>query len=202
MDGLDFGQLTDDQLVALFRAVCQEAAARNPAVRAAVQSAALDEAEKARIAADAAEREAAAQRARERQRVAEEATAKVKEQAAALDGDRIARNATAKIEAKKDVLRTFARLVDRHPADITVVMLGGRLLVNDGGNNRYGKEHLVDVRDGDDIRTVRDLVGRKPSLLAAATALRAKWQTNWWLADEYDWTNEQPAPAPAGATTP
>ena len=78
MDNLDFSGLTDDQLLQFYRAVCQEAAARNPAVQAACRAAGLDEAEKVKIAAEAAQREAAAQRARERQRVAEEAVARVR----------------------------------------------------------------------------------------------------------------------------
>lgn len=81
MGDLDFSQLTDDQLVTLIRAALQECVARNPAVQAAAQSACLDETEKARIAAAAAQAEAAKLRAQERERIAKEAAEKVRREA-------------------------------------------------------------------------------------------------------------------------
>ena len=44
MDDLDLSMLSDDQLVALVRACCREAVARNPACAAAAEAAMLDEA--------------------------------------------------------------------------------------------------------------------------------------------------------------
>lgn len=75
---VDFSGLTDDQLVALFRELCQEAARRNPAVQAAMHEAGLDEAEKTRIYANAAEKEAERLRQEEAARVAAQAAEQVR----------------------------------------------------------------------------------------------------------------------------
>lgn len=80
-DDLDLSALTDDQLVGLARAVAMEGWRRGDAVKAAMQSATLDEAEKGRVAAEAAAREAAALRDAERRRIAEEAARRVREAA-------------------------------------------------------------------------------------------------------------------------
>lgn len=73
MDGLDFTVLTDDQLVTLIREALREAVRRGSAVATAAESAGLEEAERARIARDAAAREADRMRAEEARRVAEQA---------------------------------------------------------------------------------------------------------------------------------
>lgn len=75
---LDLSVLSDDQLVALFRAVLQEAAARNQTVQQAVRSAGLDEAAKARIQAEAAQRAAQRLAREEAERLAREAEAAVR----------------------------------------------------------------------------------------------------------------------------
>lgn len=80
MDPLDFSHLTDDQLVGLLRAILRECVERGGGVRAAAESAGLDEAERMNIAREAAEREAAKLRAQERERVAREAAAAVRRQ--------------------------------------------------------------------------------------------------------------------------
>jgi hypothetical protein len=78
---LDFSTLTDDQLVGLIREALQEVVRRGPAVEAAARAAGLDEAEKAKVAAAAAQAEARRLRDEEARRVAEEAAAKVRQEA-------------------------------------------------------------------------------------------------------------------------
>lgn len=80
---MDFSKLTNDQLVELVRALCYEAAQRGWATQQATQAAMLNEAEKARIAADAAAREAERLREAEAKRVATEAAARVRREAEA-----------------------------------------------------------------------------------------------------------------------
>lgn len=78
MDGIDFSGLTDDQFVALARALCAEAVKRGGGVECAVRDSVLSEAERARVAERAAEIEAERLRAKEAERVAAEAAAKVR----------------------------------------------------------------------------------------------------------------------------
>jgi hypothetical protein len=80
---MDFRGLTDDQLVALVRSLCYEAAQRGWAVHQAAQNAMLDEAEKVRIAAEAAAQEAERLRQAEAERIAKEAAERVRWEAEA-----------------------------------------------------------------------------------------------------------------------
>lgn len=75
---LDFSEIKDDQLVELIRAALVEAAQRTQAVRMAAQGVFLDEAEKARIAQEAAARETERLRETEAERIAREAAEKVR----------------------------------------------------------------------------------------------------------------------------
>jgi hypothetical protein len=86
MDGLNFDDLTDDQLIMLIRAACTEAVRRGTAVAAAAQDAYLSEVERARIATDAAERAAEQIRAEE---VAQTAAAAAEQVRAAADRGKI-----------------------------------------------------------------------------------------------------------------
>lgn len=76
--GLDFSILTDDQLVSLIRLACQEAGRRSALCQAAAEAAMLDEAERARIAREAAAKEASRIRAEQAARVAESAARAVR----------------------------------------------------------------------------------------------------------------------------
>lgn len=80
---MDFSRLTNDQLVELVRALCYEAAQRGWATQQAAQAAMLSEAEKARIAADAAAREAERLHEAEKARIAADAAARVRREAEA-----------------------------------------------------------------------------------------------------------------------
>jgi len=86
---LDLSILDDDQLEALFVAVCEEAMQRGPAMSAAIREAGLSAAERARVAHEAAGREAAKMRAEEEARIAREAAERVRLDGA---GDQTRRN--------------------------------------------------------------------------------------------------------------
>lgn len=96
---LDFTPLSDDQLVALIRAACAEAVKRGNACGSAARDAYMDEAERARIAVEAADREA--------ERIRQEAASRVAREAA----ERVRRESDAKVaedQAAKDA-RAWAR---------------------------------------------------------------------------------------------
>jgi hypothetical protein len=110
MTGLDFSILTDDQLVELIRAGLQDAVRRGHAVEAAVRAAGLDEAEKARIAKEAADREARRIHEEETRRIAAEAAAKVRREAEA-GATQAKQDAQKALWAKKDALARKARAI-------------------------------------------------------------------------------------------
>ncbi len=212
MTSLDFSHLSDDQLISLIREALRECVARNPSVKAAAQSAFLDEQEKARIATAAAEAEAARLRALERERISKEATEKVRRATedqrqeatareaelakiqAAEEGKKAATAAAAKEQEDKSWFRRAASLVDREPSKITICWLrtnyGCRVLINEGSDSQYAPKHLVDWnRDSSEIKTVRDLVGRKPELIAfcAEFAAAANGKARFLKACDYSW---------------
>jgi hypothetical protein len=81
VEGLDFTNLTDDQLIALIRGACSDAVRRGAAVAAAAQEAYLSAAARGRIAREAAEREAERLKQEEAERVAREAAETVRRRA-------------------------------------------------------------------------------------------------------------------------
>ena len=193
MDKLDFSELTDDQLLQLLRAGFEEAGRRNPAVAAAIRAAGLDEVEKVRIAAAAAESEAARLRALERERIAREATEKVRRENAANETVARAAEAVKAAAAAQEkerqrmsridtILQRAAALVGRRSWEITVVCLkndqnyggGTRILINSGEESRYSKNHLVDWNSGNGkIATVRALIGKKLELVGLCAEFAA-----------------------------
>jgi hypothetical protein len=206
VETLDFSGLSDDQLLNLIRAALREVSSRDPSLSAAARSAMLDEAERARIMADAGEREAAKLRALERERVAREAAAQVREanaartqqttQAAAAAAAEAARAAQVASEARgKDLLRRAAELVGKKPDGISVLLLdtqyGRRVLINEGGAANYTREHLSDWTLGSGaIKTVRGLVKNKAALAAYSAEIAARYtgRTLKIFGDNYDWT--------------
>lgn len=102
---LDFSVLTDDQLIELIRAALEEAVRRGDVTRAAAQSVMLDEAERARIAGEAARAEAERIRRDEERRIAEEAAERVRQ-------DLLARQ-RAEAKAKQDRLWTLKSYLGR-----------------------------------------------------------------------------------------
>lgn len=215
MDDLGLTDLTDDQLIALLRAVMAEAGRRHAAVAAASQEAYLDEAERARIAKEAAKREAAKLRAAERERVAKEAAEAVRQRVAkeAVEAGRDkARQASAAAAAEerqrqaeaKEWLQRAASLVDREPGEISLIWVhtrfGSRILINEGCD-RYAREHLVDYRAKDKtIKTTRALVQRKPDLIALCVEFAARHDGRETIlcGADYTWTANTHT---AGATT-
>lgn len=97
---LDFSGLTDDQLIALIRAACEEARHRGAATETAARNVYLDEVERARISRAAELLEAERLRSEEAARVAREAADKVRR-----DADRQKINDVASAERKMWAMR-------------------------------------------------------------------------------------------------
>lgn len=131
MDGLDFGGLTDDQLLGLIRASLREAADRHPAVAQAAHDAILDEGERLEAMRQAGEAEAARLREAALQRAAAEAAASVRRAHEELEreitalrgagaGDEAARRARETWRQRNaDLIRRVAAMrdaTDLHPA--------------------------------------------------------------------------------------
>ena len=188
MDGLDFSELSDDQLLTLIRAAVREAVDRHPGLKAAVEAAMLDEAERARIYQQATEREAAALRAAERERVAAEAAERVRREHAVqqaginqLRAANAAEEARAKaerlVEIKRRWLERAAAVVDLPPKELSIAYInthyGKRVLINRGG--RYERDHLSDWnQDSGVIKTTKTLMAKKPDLAALSAEFAAK----------------------------
>jgi hypothetical protein len=195
MDTLDFTALTDDQLISLVRLAMVECGRRGAAVAVQAQGIYLDEAEKLRVAREAAEREAAKLRAAERERIAREAAEEVRRQAqaqttatdqakaeanrlkAAEEGRIAAEKMRLREEQERAWLRRAAVLVGRDPTQISLLYInthyGWRVLIN-LGSDRYSRTHLVDWKVGDPkLSTSQALVTRKPDLMAFCAEFRA-----------------------------
>ena len=187
MEGLDFSQLSDDQMLGLIRAALREVVARGPAMEAAARDAVLDEAERDEIRRRSAEREAAILRARERERVAAEAAEAVRAAHAAQESEALRhanskkaaaaarsarRQANRADAAARQWLNRAAALVDQPAGAISLLLVdtayGRRVLINKGPN-RYERKHLADwcIASGA-ISTSRDLLRRKADLAAFA----------------------------------
>ncbi|MBJ7223592.1 MULTISPECIES: hypothetical protein [unclassified Brenneria] len=206
MDGLDFSDVTDDQLVELARACCLEALRRSPASAQAMRDMMLSEAEKARIAREASEAEIRAARARERERIAREAAAQTRyEEERRTASQRAASAAQAAERARilaaeqrhrdMTLLRQAAAMVNKRPGDISILHChtasGMRLMINPGWY-RYARNHLVDyhIRTAA-IRTVQALVKRKQELIDFCAAAAAVLPPDSFLSgSEYRWHKE------------
>ena len=171
--GLDFSDLTDDQIVELASALAHEALARSPAVAAAFREALLTEKERA----DAAVRGAQMGRARQRQQIEEIHRRAAQEQA--REELRQQRQAAVAV-----FVRRAAELVGRDVSDVSLVWGAHygrevRLYLNPGSSvETVGALHLVEYAPGtQSIRTSWALADRKLQLLQWATetsaALRA-----------------------------
>lgn len=210
MNSLDLSALTDDQLIGLIRACLREAVARNPAVHAAMRAAVVDEAEAAQIAVEATEREAAKIRALQRERIAREAAERMRREyeaqeavaakfAAKRAGEEAAAAGAAKLRAEMDWLARIASLVGGRPGELSLLFLytksGRRVILNQGGDNRYGKDHLVDWRAADNaIKTAGHLVPAKPKLVQFCAEFHAAHRANGeaiLLGKDYNWATYQ-----------
>lgn len=207
MEGLDFSALSDDQLLGLVRAALREIVQRSPALSEAARSAMLDEHERATIAAHATDREAARLRALERARVATEAAARVRAEheaaeravsdaRAAAAGDEARTKAEHAQDATKVWLRRAAALVDRKPADITLLLLNtryGRRVLIDSGADTFTSDHLSDWTAGTGaISTIKALLKRKPDLAALSAEFESRntGRTCKHIGANFDWSNE------------
>lgn len=205
MSDLDFSALTDDQLIGLVRAALQECVRRNPAVADAARAATIDEGEKARIAAQAAEAEAARIRAKERERIAKEATERVRKENEARTAESARKAAEEQVKQaveqaaererqEKEWIHKAALLVDRCPSTICVLYLktdyGVRVLINPS-NDRYDRNHLVDWNANENtIKTIRPFIGRKPALIEFCASFRANFKpdgSKMLFGKDYSW---------------
>ncbi|MCL6336383.1 hypothetical protein EXT65_21555 [Pectobacterium carotovorum subsp. carotovorum] len=202
---LDFSDLTDDQLIELARACCEEAMRRNPAAQQAMQDMMLSEAEKARIAKNASEMEIRAQRARERERIAKETKAQLRyeeEARAAAEREKSAKAAAKRTrdsaEQRKHramaLLRQAAELTRRPPHDIGIVYCktnrGLRVMINPN-SGRYTTTHIVDYYvDTEEIHTVQALVKSKTELAAFCAGIAAGFPLDTFIAgSNYTWAS-------------
>lgn len=173
MSGLDFSDLSDDQIVELAAGLAREALARNPAVAAALSQALLSEKEKA----DAALAGARMGRARQRQQIEDIHRRAAQEQAREEMRQK-------NLAALGVLVKRAASIVGRELQDVTLVWMtdqhrGAQLLLNPGTNaEQIGVAHLVDfLPKTERLRTSWALDSRKPAILLwareAAAALRA-----------------------------
>lgn len=183
---LDFSILSDDQLVELIRAACQEAITRGEAVAFAARSAMLSEAEKAKIAQSV--RDAEAQRAKEREVrfFAEKEAVKVrfeleeqkrKEQAGKTQ--QLWEKKDAIVNRAKDLL---AEVIDTAPSLQVWNKSDKRIYVNKL-NGRLGANHVVYYHDGNGRTRPGTLVLSEPlapkreEILQFCQDLCSKWNT-------------------------
>ena len=174
MSGLDFSELTDDQLVELASALAHEALLRNPAVAAAFQQALLTEKERA----DAAMRGARMGKARQAQAIEDVHRRAAEEQSREELRQR-------KHQVMAGFVRQAAQIVGRELVDVTMIWShsyhrdGPHLLLNPGTNTEViGALHLLDYCPKTEaLRTSWALDKQKPALLTwareASAAARA-----------------------------
>lgn len=160
-EGLDFSDLTDDQIVELAAALAHEALRRSPAMVAAFEAALVDEKQRAEAMARGAAR-AKARTARDLEEVARRA--EHQQQQELLRQKR--RDAMAVF------LRQAAAITDRHAATLTLVWSGNyygkgpRLHLNTGTTGRDADWHLVDFSPATQaLRTSPGLRGKTLELL-------------------------------------
>lgn len=178
-EGLDFSDLTDDQIVELASALAREALSRNPALAAAFGSALETEQERA-----ASELRAAKAAKALRQRSLEDTRQRV---AVAQAQEELRQQ---RHEALAVFVRKAAALVGRSLDDVTLVWSslyssrsGNHLYLNAGTNGETITWHLVDYCPRDQsIKVGWALAKQKPELLQwareATAALQALQITN------------------------
>lgn len=194
MDELDFSELTDDQLIALVRGALNECSTRGQAVAMAAQAVGIDATEKLKIAKAAAEQQAAVERAKERERIASEAREAVAREAEKQRASELAAESEKKKEAAKEAAKAAiaaadqkiefqkswliraAEIVGRNPESISVIEYGSRILINPNCD-RYSHKHLSDFDAAkNEIKTTRELAGKKKDLIAFSVEFRAAFR--------------------------
>lgn len=186
---LDFTPLSDDQLIDLIRSACQEAARRGNETRFAAESVALDEATKAKIAREAAEKAAADLHKDEARRIAESAAAKVKADAERAERDAQAAKIAqtweykeemgAKISAiikptRKCELKVWSKGADKR------IYIGGGYNDNDvtyyhTGNHKEKPKTLQIGVSRDLALTKEEIADAKAALLPVLVSICDKW---------------------------
>ncbi|MES2879169.1 MAG: hypothetical protein V4713_12165 [Pseudomonadota bacterium] len=140
MSGLDFSELSDDQIVELAIGLAREAMSRNPALQAAMQQALVSERERADIAAKGA----AAQKMATLHLLEKQSAQAAQEQARELLRQR-------QQAVLAGYLRAAAHILGKAVTDITVVWTtsnwghgGPRLQINQGTAGTEARWHLLE----------------------------------------------------------
>lgn len=147
-EGLDFSELTDDQIVELAVALAREAMRRNPALSAVFEQSLLDE--RARV-------EAAARGTEQARRAA---AAELESQSRRAEAARQQEHLRQRQQfALSEYLRQVAGIIGKDPTEITLVWnrthfeRGGsapKLQVNQGATGTDAQWHLIDYVPGTD----------------------------------------------------
>jgi hypothetical protein len=191
---LNFSALTDDQLVTLIRAACAEAVRRSPAVGAAARDAYLSEAEKAQIAADAAQREAERIRREEADRIAKEAAEKVRREQEQATTEAAHEKERKLWATRKGIALAFVPLldaagfsVDPKETEISITVWEKsdasrerRVYVNNGRRNAVACYYVSgNSRNAPETLTMadRDLKAISSELTALCAALAKAWKS-------------------------
>lgn len=173
-DGLDFSDLTDDQIVGLATALAREAMSRDPALQAAFKQSLLDEKERVEAAAKGSERARRAERARVEKQAQAAALAQIKER----ERQRVHNALIA-------YLRAIADVIGHEISNLTLVWSqlnygrgGHRLQINLGKTNELVRWHLIDYGADDERLYVSPGLRRKESEIMpwcreAVAAIRA-----------------------------
>lgn len=198
MDGLDLSILSDDQLVALARACCDEALRRNPAVGEAMREMMLDETERRRVAEAVTARAAAAARALERERLAAEASAAARARTAADEARARAEHAreVQRLAEAQDraILTAAANLVGRPPAEISIlsyVHRDGQTITHvNEGHERWARDHLASYDHRSRKAVVRrPLMPQRAQLIDLCIGAVAALGRRFYLdGADYDWS--------------
>lgn len=162
--GLDFSDLTDDQIVELASALAHEALRRTPALAAAFEQALVTEKERAEAAARGAGAAKLAALRREEELAARLRNEQEKE-----------RYRQRQRDAMATFLRAASRITQRPLHELTLVWnrdlygRGPRVQLNAGTTGVHADWHLVDYKlSTQEIKTSPGLRSRTPELLAWA----------------------------------
>ena len=204
---LDFTSLTPQQLVDVMRAAHAELHHRDEATAATVGSVLLDQADKSRIAQDAAERETAKLRALERERIARDAAEEVRRrhEAEVAESEQARREQKLREEMEraeqnqergKAVIRQAAELCGTDPRRTYVAVWenGERQRVYIGIGGFHDGTTLVtyyasetDKKPLGSITTTEQLVSNKKALMSYCVDLAVRWKERRWDPNNYVW---------------
>ena len=179
---LDFSGLTDDQLITLIREALQEAAGRTLACKSAAHAVVWDEAQKARIAQEAALREADRLKREETDRIAREAAEKVRLQKEAEEKAAQQKKVESIWQGKDEMCRRVHELLHGHTSYFVTVWnkKDKRVYIRtadaDFGNNsvEYFHEGNAKTRPGH-LKIYKEHEPRRAEILQFCQDLCKRW---------------------------